>query len=143
MERRLGPYCISTDKARLDLELIHRYLSGVSYWAQGRPRHTVEKSIAASMCFGVYEGSQQVGFARVVTDCATFAWLCDLFVVEPKQGQGLGKWLIESVIAHPQLQDLKLFLLATRDAHELYRQYGGFEELGEPERWMVRARENT
>jgi GNAT superfamily N-acetyltransferase len=88
----------------------------------------------------VYEGSQQVGFARVVSDHATFAWLCDVFIVESKQGQGLGKWLVECVVAHPELQDLKLFLLATSDAHELYRRYGGFEQLQKSERWMVRAR---
>lgn len=143
MERRRGQYLISTDKARLDVALIHEYLSQVSYWAQGRPRHTVEQSIAASMCFGVYEDSQQVGFARVVTDGATFAWLCDVFVVESKQGQGLGMWLIESVVAHPQLRDLKLFLLATHDAHELYRRYGGFEVLEQPEKWMARGRRNA
>jgi GNAT superfamily N-acetyltransferase len=103
----------------------------------------LEESIAASICFGVYEGSEQVGFARVVTDGATFAWLCDLFVVESRQGQGLGKWLVESVVTHPQLRDLKLFLLATRDAQELYRKYGGFENLEEPERWMAKTRKNT
>jgi GNAT superfamily N-acetyltransferase len=140
MELRRGQYSISTDRAALDVDLVHKYLSQSSYWARGRLRQTVQRSIEASLCFGLYEGAQQVGFARVVTDYATFAWLCDVFVVESKRGQGLGKWLIEGVVAHPDLQDLKLFLLATRDAHGLYRQYGGFEELQEPERWMVRVR---
>ncbi len=131
-------YTISTDVARLDVALIHDFLSNRSYWAQGRPRQVVEDAIAHSLCFGVYEGDAQVGFARVVTDYATFAWLCDVFILETHRGRGLGKWLIETVAAHPALQPPVLFLLGTRDAHELYRRYGGFEALGAPERWMSR-----
>jgi GNAT superfamily N-acetyltransferase len=138
MEYRRGAYTISTDSARLDIDLIHDFLSHSSYWAQGRPFAAVQKSIAHSLCFGVYDGAQQVGFARVVTDYATFAWLCDLFVVESHRGQGLGKWLVECIVAHPELQDLQIFLLATRDAHELYRRYGRFETLQQAEKWMAR-----
>ncbi len=98
----------------------------------------VQRSIEHSLCFGVYHGTQQVGFARVVTDYATFAWLCDVFVLESHRGQGLGKWLIESVVAHPDLGGRVSLLLATRDAHELYRRYGGFEIVPVPEKWMIR-----
>ncbi len=131
-------YLISTDKARLDVGLIHEFLSQSSYWAKGRPLEIVQRSIEYSLCFGVYKGAQQVGFARVVTDRATFAWLCDLFIVEAHRGQGLGKWLVACIMAHPDLQTLRGFLLATRDAHELYRRYGGFEALPTSDRLMVR-----
>jgi GNAT superfamily N-acetyltransferase len=137
-EYQRGAYTISTDKARLDVDLIHDFLSHSSYWAQGRPLEVVQRSLARSLCFGVYDGAQQVGFARVVTDCATFAWLCDLFVVESQRGQGLGEWLVECIVAHPELRDLRIFLLATRDAHELYRRHGQFEALQQPDKWMVR-----
>ncbi len=129
---------ISTDKTRLDLDLVWDFLSHTSYWAQGCSFATTKKSIEHSLCFGVHAGDQQVGFARVVTDYATFAWLCDVFILESHRGQGLGKWLIESVVAHPELQGLKLFMLATCDAHELYRRYGDFQSLPLPEKWMVR-----
>lgn len=140
LEIELGDYVISTDKARLDLDLIHDYLNNQSYWAQGRPLATVQTSIEHSLCFGVYHDGQQVGFARVVTDYATFAWLCDVFVLESHRGQGLGKRLVEAVVAHPELQTLRTFLLATRNAHDLYRRYGGFETLPAPEKWMRRPR---
>jgi GNAT superfamily N-acetyltransferase len=129
---------ISTDKARLDLGRIHEFLSQQAYWAIGRSYETVARSIASSLCFGLYDGEEQVGFARVVTDYATFAWLCDVFVIDSRRGQGLGKWLVECVVAHPDLADLRRILLATRDAHELYRRYGGFSLLKAPERWMER-----
>ena len=138
MEYRRGTYTISTDKSRLDLEFIHDYLSHSSYWAEGRPLSVVRRSIEHSLCFGVYAGEQQVGLARVVTDYATFAWLCDVFVVEPHRRQGLGKWLIETVVSEPDLQGLRLFMLATRDAHELYRVYGGFQPVENPEKFMLR-----
>lgn len=98
----------------------------------------VEKSIENSLCFGVFEGEQQVGFARVVTDYATFAWLCDVFVAAASRGVGLGKWLIECVVAYPDLQKVKYIMLATRDAHELYRRYGNFETPRALDKWMVR-----
>ena len=129
---------ISTDKTRLDIDLVWDYLCHTSYWAQGRPLATMQRAIEHSLCFGVYADDQQVGFARVVTDYATFAWLCDVFILKAHCGQGLGKWLVECVVAHPELQGLKLFLLATSDAHELYRCYGGFEGLPVPGKWMVR-----
>jgi GNAT superfamily N-acetyltransferase len=138
VEHQRGPYTISTAREKLDVTLVHDYLSQRSYWATGRPLEVVRRSIEHSLCFGVYEGQQQVGFARAVTDYATFAWLCDVFVLESHQGRGLGKWLIACVAAHPALKDLKLLLLATSDAHELYRRYGGFEALSVPEKWMVR-----
>jgi GNAT superfamily N-acetyltransferase len=135
-----GEYTISTDRTKLNPRLIHDYLSHSSYWAQGRTFAQVRDSIQHSLCFGVYRDAQQVGFARVVTDCATFAWMCDVFILEPHQGRGLGKWLIQVVVSHPKLQDLGIFILATRDAHELYRHYGGFEDLHNPQRWMARRK---
>ncbi len=131
---------ISTDRSRLDIAYIHRYLSEECYWSIGRSRAVVEKSIANSLCFGVYDGDRQMGFARVVTDYATFAWLCDVFVDAAYRERGLGKQLVEKVVAYPDLQGMRNFILATRDAHELYRQYGGFEALAAPERWMARPR---
>ena len=133
-------WTISTDRARLNVDLIHEFLSGSSYWAQGRPRSVVQKSIDHSLCFSAYDSRQQVGFARVVTDYATFAWLCDVFIVESHRGLGLGKWLVGCVSAHPDLQDLRLFLLATRDAHALYARYARFEPLTAPERLMIRRK---
>ena len=122
--------------------MIHDYLSNTSYWAAGRTLEVVQRSIENSLCFGLYKTSadtseQQIGFARVVTDYATFAWLADVFVLEEYRGQGLAKWLMEVIIAHPQLQGFRRWLLATRDAHELYRRFG-FSELNEPARWMER-----
>ena len=131
---------ISADRNRLDLAYVHRYLSEECYWALGRSREIVEKSIANSLNFGVYDGDRQIGFARVVTDYATFAWLCDVFIDAAYRGQGLGKRLVEVVVAHPELQGMRNFILATRDAHELYRRHGGFEPLAAPERWMARPR---
>ena len=122
---------ISTDPARLDVDLVHAYLSGLSYWAQGRERDKVERSLANSLVFGAYEGGRQVGFARVVTDRTTFAYLCDVFVVEEERGRGIGKRLLGAVLLHPDLQGLRRFQLVTRDAHELYRRFG-FAPLREP-----------
>jgi len=136
-------FTISTDKTRLNIPLIHETLSLHSYWAAGRSLEVVERSIQNSLCFGVYLGNEQVGFARVVTDYATFSWLCDVFILEPYRGRGLGKWLIAMVVDHPELQSAKQFLLATRDAHELYRLYGGFEDLPTPNKWMVRPKKNS
>jgi GNAT superfamily N-acetyltransferase len=140
LDSHRGQYLISTDKEKLDLHAIHDWLCNVSYWAQGRPLSAVAESIERSLCFGIYKGDQQVGFARVVTDRCTFAWLCDVFVLESHRGLGLGKWLIETVVAHPRLQDLAIFLLSTTDAHELYRRYGDFELLEKPEKWMARRK---
>jgi GNAT superfamily N-acetyltransferase len=136
-ETRNG-YTLSTDKGRLDVALIHEALSQRAYWAEGRSEEVARRSIEHSLCFGIYDSAGLAAFARVVTDYATFAWLCDVFVMEAHRGRGLGKWLVEAVVSHPDLQGLRLFTLATRDAHELYRRYGGFEALPKPERWMAR-----
>jgi GNAT superfamily N-acetyltransferase len=131
-------YTISTDKDRIDIPVIHEYLSERSYWAAGRPLEIVEQSIQHSLCFGVYKGDKLAGFARVVTDQATFAWLCDVFILEKYRRRGIAKWMIQTITQYPDLQDLKLFLLATSDAHGLYEVYGGFSSLPNPEKWMVK-----
>lgn len=133
-------FTISTNKERLDIPLIHSYLSQHAYWSKGRSLEIVQRSIKNALCFGVYENDEQVGFARVVTDYATFSWLCDVFIIESYRGLGLGKWLVSTIVAYPGLHSAKPFLLATRDAHELYHKYGGFEELPMPEKWMVLSR---
>ena len=139
IEYKHDGYLISTDKSKLDLFIIHQYLSQESYWAQGRSLDTVRKSIDHSLCFGVYVDDEQIGFARVVTDYVTFAWLADVFILELYRGRGLSKWLVECIVTHSDLQNLKNFLLATKDAHDLYRRHGGFELLEKPERWMIRV----
>ena len=141
-------FTVSDDPARLQVPVIHAFLSERSYWAQGRPIEVVEKAIANSLNFGMYarleDGSeQQVGFARVVTDRATFAWLCDVFVLETHRGKGLGKFLIRSVTHHPDLCNLRRMVLSTRDAHGLYRSYGEFIPLDSSDHWMVRLKVNT
>ena len=137
MDWQRGEYTISDDRARLDLGVIHRFISGESYWGQGRPLEVVRRSVENSVPFGVYRGEEQVGFARVVTDYATFAWVADVFVVEAHRGRGLSKWLMEVILSHPQLQGFRRWVLATKDAHELYRKFG-FMDLKRPERWMER-----
>ena len=129
-----GEYEITADKLRLDVATIHAYLTQ-SYWSPGVPRAIVERAIEGSLCFGVFHNGQQVGFARVVTDRATFAYLADVFILEPHRGKGVSKRLMEVVFAHPDLQGLRRFMLATKDAHGLYRQFG-FTELSNPARFM-------
>ncbi|MCC6453370.1 MAG: GNAT family N-acetyltransferase [Caldilineaceae bacterium] len=137
-----GEYTISTDPARLDVDVIYGYLSR-SYWATGRPRQTLELSLRHSLNFGVYhqssQNSTQVGLARIITDYATFAYLCDVFILEENQGHGLGKWLIDTMVNDPALQNIRRFMLATRDAHGLYAQFGFTAPL-KPEIWMERIR---
>jgi GNAT superfamily N-acetyltransferase len=130
-------FTITTDRNSLDVEFIHNFLSNTSYWGRGRNLELVQRSIDNSLNFGVFDGLKQIGFARVVTDFGTFAWLADVFIVDEYRGQGLGVWLIEVITSHPQLQGFRRWLLATRDAHELYRRFG-FTELNEPQRWMER-----
>ncbi len=131
-------FTLSTDPARLDVAVIHRYLSQESYWAQHIPRVTVERAIANSLNFGVYApDGRQVAFARVVSDRATFAWLCDVFVLLEFRGRGLSKWLVSAVLAHDELQGLRTHLLGTLDAHGLYQQFG-YTPLPEPGRYLVR-----
>jgi len=130
-----GDFIISTDKTKLDVVLIHRYLCAESYWAKNIPMQIVEKSIEGSLCFGIYHNTKQVGFARVITDQATFGYLADVFVIEEYRGRGLSKWLMEVIMNHPGLQGLRRWLLATKDAHGLYAQFG-FTPLDKPERIM-------
>lgn len=127
-------FTISTDKTKLDTDFIQQSLAG-TYWAEDIPKSIVEKSIEHSLCFGIYEGEKQIGIARMITDKATFAYLCDVFIDEHYRGHGLGKWMMNVIMDHPDLQGLRRFLLATKDAHTLYRKYG-FSELTAPERWM-------
>ena len=128
-------YEISTDKSKLNLVFIHQYLSVESYWAKNIPVEIVQKSIEGSICFGIYKEGQQVGFARVITDGATFGYLADIFITETHRGKGLSKWLMETILNHPSLQNFRRWMLATRDAHGLYRQFG-FAALEKPERFM-------
>jgi len=128
-------YEISTDRSRLDVGLIHDFLRS-SYWAQGIPRAVVERSIQHSLCFGAFLGGRQVGFARVISDFASFAYVADVFVVPEHRGRGISKLLMRAIIEHPDLQGLRRILLATRDAHGLYAQFG-FEPLTHPEHFMT------
>ncbi|UYQ93381.1 GNAT family N-acetyltransferase [Chitinophaga horti] len=131
-------YYVSTEKERLDVEVITEFLSRRSYWARGRSREEVERSIKHSLCFGVYtEAGTQVAFGRVVTDYTVFAWVMDVFVLEPYRGQGISKLLMENMLAHPELQTLKRWGLGTSDAHRLYEQFG-FRGLSHPEKMMER-----
>jgi GNAT superfamily N-acetyltransferase len=132
-------YEISTDRARLDRELIHRSLRDDSYWARGIPRDVLDHAIDNSLCFGAYRDGAQVGFARVVSDRAAIACLADVFVVPEHRGAGIGKGLVEAVLAHPDLQGLRRFFLGTADAHSLYERYG-FRPLANPGRMMEIAR---
>lgn len=140
-EYRKDNFIISNDPARLDLDAIHAYLSQESYWAAGIPKDVVARSIKNSLCFGVYEGNQQIGFARLVTDSATFAYLADVYILSPYRGRGLAKWLMQCILAHPDLQGLRRINLVTLDAHGLYRQFG-FTAPHQPETYMELRRPN-
>ena len=134
-ESRRDDFVVSTDRTRLDVDLIHRFLT-TCYWAKGIPRETVARSLEHSLCFGVYDGSgAQVGFARVVSDFATVAYLGDVFVLETHRGRGLSKFMMESIMRHPALQGLRRWILLTRDAHGLYQQFG-FTPLKSADRYM-------
>jgi nitroimidazol reductase NimA-like FMN-containing flavoprotein (pyridoxamine 5'-phosphate oxidase superfamily)/GNAT superfamily N-acetyltransferase len=137
-ERTADGFLISSDATRLDFDVIHRFLATQSYWAEGIPREVVARAIANSLCFGIYRDAEQVGFARVVTDYATYAYLADVFIVESHRGRGLSKALMEAVVSHPHLQGLRRFTLGTLDAHGLYRKFG-FAAPANPERMMERA----
>jgi len=135
IEPQRDGYIISTDKSRLDVAAIHAYLTR-SYWSPGIPKEIVERAIAGSLCFGLFtERGEQVGFARMITDAATFAYLADVYVLEEHRGKGLAKWMMETILAHPSLQGLRRILLATRDAHGLYAPFG-FKPLARPEGYM-------
>jgi GNAT superfamily N-acetyltransferase len=141
VEYRRDNFLISTDKSRLQLEVIHDFLKA-SYWAKNIPFAVVQKSVEHSLCYGVYDGDKQVGFARVITDYTTFAYLADVFILEPYRRQGLSKWMVACILAHPELQGLRRWLLATKDAHGLYRQFG-FGSLRSPDSWMEIANPNA
>lgn len=134
-EAQQGSFLISTDTAKIDVSFVHRFLSETSYWAKNIPFEVVQTSIQNSLCFGVYDGAASIGFARVITDKATFGYLADVFILEFYRGQGLSKWLMETILEHPELQGFRRWILATADAHGLYEQYG-FTALAKPDRWM-------
>lgn len=135
MDVTFGAFTISTEHSRLDVDAIHRFLSTESYWAQNRTREQTENAIENSICFGAYSDERLVGFGRVVSDHATFAYVGDVFVIEEFRGRGLARLLMEAMLAHPDLQNLRRWVLATRDAHEVYSRHG-FAQLAHPERWM-------
>ncbi len=134
----MAEFIINTDRSNLQIDVIHSFLAEKSYWAQERTIEQTKTAIENSICFGVYHGERQVGFARVVSDLATFAYLGDVFIIEEFRGRALSKWLMETIVSHPDLQNLRRWLLATRDAHGLYAQYD-FAALKFPDRWMERT----
>ena len=134
-EERKENFLISTDKSKLDIDLIYDYLTHHSYWAQGITLETVKKSIENAVCFGLYENEKQIGFARVVTDKATFGYVGDVFVLEGSRGKGLSKWMMECILKHPELQGFRRWILLTRDAQGLYKQFG-FQQFHAPDRCM-------
>lgn len=134
IETHRDHFTISTDPARLDIDAITDMLSS-AYWAKGRTRDVIARYLPHSLTFGIYDGLRQIGLARIVSDYTTFAWLCDVFIHEDYRSHGLGKWLMETIHSHPDLQGLRRWLLATRDAQGLYAQYG-WKPLANPERWM-------
>jgi N-acetylglutamate synthase-like GNAT family acetyltransferase len=134
MRVRKGNFIISTNKKLLNLKLIHGFLKN-SYWAKNIPFEVVEKAVKNSLCFGLYERKEQIGFARVLTDFARFANIHDVFILDKFRGRGLGYWLIETILKHPELQNMKKWYLATRDAHEFYKKFG-FKPIAHPEKSM-------
>lgn len=140
-------YEISTDKSRLDIPFIHQYLSTTSYWAKNIPIDIVKRSIEGAVCFGIYDlqpgipAGKQVGFARMITDCATFGYLADVFIIDQHRSRGLSKWLMKTIVHYPDFKPLRRWMLATKDAHGLYKQFG-FTELDKPERIMQLVKVN-
>ena len=137
LEERKGGYCISTDKNKLDLKAVHAFLAEESYWSKGIPFEIVQKAAENSLTFGLYFEQQQIGYARVITDYATFAYLADVYVLHKFRGKGLSKWLMQTIGSHPDLQGLRRWILLTADAHGLYQQFG-WTAISGPERWMER-----
>ena len=143
MEVQQGPYTISTDPARLQFDVIYDFLTNRSYWATGISRETLQKQIDNStLHFGLYDGDNQIGYAQVLTNYTSFAYLGNVFVLEAYRGQGLSKWLMATIMSHPDLQMIRRWLLATRDAHGLYKQFG-FTELAKPETIMEKFNDNA
>ncbi len=139
LEWRRGDFTVSTDSARLDLGVVHRWLSESSYWVPGIPFDVVRCGVEGSLNFGLYaDGGRTIGLARIITDYATFAYICDVFVLDEFRGQKLGVWLMECVAAHPRLQGFRRWMLGTADAHKLYEKTG-FRRVAAPDRWMERA----
>ena len=134
LEVHLENFTISTDPARLDSDAIAEILTR-AYWAQGRPRERTDRALANSLVFGLYDGKKQIGLARVISDYAIFAYLCDVFIHEDYRAHGLGKWLMQTIHSHPDLQGLRRWTLVTRDAHSLYSQFG-WTSLSDPNSWM-------
>jgi GNAT superfamily N-acetyltransferase len=140
-EHLQGDYRITTDPARFDIAMVHGYLTNC-YWAEGIPRETVERSIAGALCFGLFARDAQIGFARVITDYATYAYLADVFILEPHRGKGLSAWMMECILADSRLQGLRRWSLVTRDAHGLYEKFG-FTALANPQRYMEKIIPNV
>lgn len=134
MEWFKDDYCITTDKEKIDIVCVHQFLTQ-SYWAKNIPLSVVQQSVKGSLCFAVLHQQKTVGFARVITDEATFAYLADVFIDEQYRGKGLSKWLVQTILAYPTLKGLRRLMLATRDAHGLYSRFG-FQPISHPERWM-------
>jgi len=128
-------FCISTDKTKLDVDSIHKFLSTQAYWCLNIPKDTVQTAIENSLCFGVYQNEKQIGFARVISDFATIAYLGDVYILEEYRGNGLSKWLMEAIMSHPHLQGLRRWILLTGDAHGLYRQFG-WTDIADSSKWM-------
>jgi GNAT superfamily N-acetyltransferase len=142
MEWNKDQYNIDTEKSKLDVGMVHHFLYTTAHWAVGRPMSIVRKSIENSLCFGLYDGDQQIGFARIVTDTAIVGWICDMFVLPSHRGRGLGRWLVECMMEHPDVKSLRRVLLNTRDAHDLYIKYADFRPLLKPESWLERFNES-
>lgn len=142
MEWVEGEFLISTDPARIRMDQVHDFLSNDSYWAKDRPRELTEKAIDNSLVFGMYFGDQQIGFARIVTDYATIAYIGDVYIHSDFRGRGLSKWLMKTIVEHPELQGFRRYILATKDAHGLYEQFEFFP-LRHPERWMEKTAPNA
>ena len=142
IEFKRDGFVISTDRSRLDVEAIQKFLAEDSYWARERTPEQTKTAIENSICFGVFNGERQIGFGRVVSDRATFAYVGDVYIISEFRGRGLSKWLMEVIVGHPELQGLRRWVLATRDAHSLYEKFG-FMELVHPERWMERPAPNA
>jgi GNAT superfamily N-acetyltransferase len=138
MEWQNGEFSISTDRNRLQIDAIHKFLAEESYWAQERTPEQTKKAIENSLPFGIYKDGNQIGFARVVTDYATFAYIGDVFILEEFRGKGLSKWLLDIIVSHPELQNFRRWILATKDAHSLYEKFG-FTKLKFPIRWMEKT----
>ena len=134
-EEKKDSYLISTDKSKLDSNLIHNFLCNKSYWAKGIPYNTVKTSIEYSECFGIYHSGKQVGFARVITDKSTFGYIGDVFIADDHRGKGLSKWIMECIMKHPELQGFRRWVILTRDAHELYKKFG-FTPVKKPQNFM-------